>query len=266
MAEPKHMQHLPGSGLGLVFTDARGRVVFVDSNFLTMSGQSESSRLVGEMFARVVKADSNRVNELIQTVAKAGFVKGFELDLGVPPDSPIRVACSGVANYDEYSAFIGADLTLRDTRTGAPAEDTPPAQEDILARHIQQIEGTVESEAQREHEAEDMLLQSYFTAQAGALQVLLGRMGGARVQEKFEELINQSAAKNSWPLQCKGGLFVIDTSRMPSEALKSILDELVSYAGSVVGNRAIGLEMQKVDSQVSERARNLAQEAGIRLV
>jgi hypothetical protein len=257
MSSGKHTAGHP-SGLGLVFTDARGRIVFVDNSFLELVGQGETHRLVGEPFHKAIRATQDVVVGLIREIAQLGYVHEHPLTITRETGEQIETVCTGVATYDDQNIFIGADLSLRNPSFASPAETATHS--DVLGARIQQIEAEADQQI-----AEDRLLaQLYFTAQAGALLILLGRMGGQRVQELVEEIVNQRASSAGWPIQIKAGQFVIAPTGLPDEAYRTLLSAMIEYGRNIVGGRMLQQELRAVDALMKPAAQQVAEQAGLR--
>jgi len=249
------------SNLGLVFTDARGRVVFGDTHFLDLIGPDKAGLLVGQPLHKVMGADHQTVSELISAIGRSGYVRDQRLSITNLHGVQIVVACSGIATYDEQGAFIGVDVTLRDPDHTALPSMMLDTHGDILNARIQQIEFEAQSQGAEEKSA---LTNLYFAAQVSAVEVLVGRMGGPRMLEALEGQFNRSAGKNGWPIQLKGGRFVVDVVKTPAEAFRILLAELFEFAANIMGQRAIIDEMKLVDAHMKPDAQAIAAKAGLR--
>jgi len=249
---------LSDPGLGLIFTDAKGRIVFADNKFLNLIGQPEAGRLVGMPLDKVINVARDAVGGLIQDIAHAGYVHERTLTIQRGDGLLMQALCTGVASYDDRNAFIGADLTLRDPRHATVHQTA--THHDVLWTRIQQIEA--EADAQATHH--EVLAQLYFTAQISTIQVLLGRMGGPRVQEYVETFVNQASAGNNWPIQVKGGRFVISPSRVPDVAYAALLRGVIDYGAAIIGTRLMVYEMRALDSQMKPETCQVAAGLGLR--
>jgi hypothetical protein len=245
-------------GLGLIFTDAKGRIVFADNRFLALVGQPEARKLVGEPLDRVINVARDSIGGLIQDIAHAGSVHERTLTIQRGDGYLVQALCTGVASYDDRNAFIGADLTLRDPQHATTHQMV--THHDVLQTRIQQIEA--EADAQATHH--EVLAQLYFTAQISTIQVLLGRMGGPRIQQYVEDFLNQASAGNKWPIQVKGGHFLITASSMPDAAYAALLRGVMDYGSAIVGLRLLVHEMRALDGQMKPETCEVAAELGLR--
>jgi hypothetical protein len=246
------------SDLGLIFTDARGRVVFVDNRAMSLLGQVEAGRLVGEPLHSIMRVAFDVINALLADIARTGYVHERPLVITRSDGSRFETMFTGIASYDDQHTFIGADLTLRDPAALASTPLTTHG--DVLGVRIQQIE----AEADAQIAEEVLLAQLYVTALISAVQVLLARMGGKRVSEALEGVLNGRAVQAGWPFKMAGGQFIIDATNLPSEAYRALIDELIGYARNVTGSRLLFQEMRALEEQMTTAARDMASQFGMR--
>ena len=97
-----------------------------------------------------------------------------------------------------------------------------------------------------------------------AIQVLLGRMGGPRVREMVETLVNQAAQRHGWSVRLQGGHLSVSGGELPLSVYVVLLEQVVDYGASIVGQRAIVRELQAVDARMSAPLREMAGQVGLR--
>jgi hypothetical protein len=276
--------------LALLFTDARGRIVFVDNNFLEMLNYPSATSLVGIPLHKVAGIDANALSALMQDVARTGYVHERPLALNGPDGVAIQVLCSSVATYNPEGEFIGVDMTFNDAADATLEEDTAPVHGDVLQSRILQIHTEAEARAQAQADEataharlqadealaraanqasqraqeERIFKQLYFTAQVNALQVLLARLGGPRVHATLEDRLNKSAAKNRWPIRILGGQITIGDD-MPVEGYQALLGSVVDYGANVAGRDWMLQEIHTVDTRMDARTCEIADQAGLRI-
>jgi hypothetical protein len=194
----------------------------------------------------------------MRNVIKTGSVREQLLEVRDTAGVTFRVSCTGVATYDAGGTFIGADLTLRNIATDSTPDTQPAHQVDSLDILITQIQSEV-----KDLEEEESLLQSYFTAQIRALEVLLSRLLGLQFRDKLEACINGCAQRNGWRISMEDGLFMIDLNDTEAEVYHTLLTEAVAYMVSVVGQSVVAKEMQMVNEQMSAKTLELASQFGL---
>lgn len=292
MAFPTTRRNTRGSPLALLFTDARGRVVFVDTHFLELMNYTEATSLVGEPLHKVVSVDAPAIMSMMQDAARQGYVHERPLTLHNTSEGTLQVLCSSVATYNTDGEFIGVDMTFHHAADATDQEETSPEHGDVLQARIQQIHAEAESKAQaqraqeadtlnrmveadRQQRAEQIakeraelearvLPQLYFTAQINALQVLLARMGGPRIHATLENNLNKAASSSGWPIKILGGHLTVSEAGAPPEAYQALLRGVIDYGANIIGRAAVLDEMRAVDAAMNPRTCEIAESAGLR--
>ncbi|MBN1310501.1 MAG: PAS domain-containing protein [Anaerolineae bacterium] len=249
-----------GAVLCLVFTDARGRIVFADNNFLALIHRDDVGALVGEPLHKILGTDPRNIGELLSSIARMGYIRDHVLEIQIPDEESLNIACTGVATYDDQGILIGADLTLCDITDIEAANTHFIDSGDVLDARIDINSETAEQGVDREQ----TLALGYFTAQVAAVQKLLDRMGGPRVREMVETLVNQAANQHHWPVQLQGGRVHISGEGLSLDAYAVLLEQAVDYGTRIIGRQAILRELQTVDSQAASHLRELAGQVGLR--
>jgi len=256
LGEARKTQESP-SLLALLFTDGDGRIVFVDSNFLKMMDYSEAGLAVGEPLYKILGIERQICSKMMQTVAQNGFVHNWPLELQSSTGKPTAVTCTGIATYDERHTFIGMDMTIRVQTSTEPPNALPPHHRAVLNTRIRQIQTEVRSH-------EDRALKTYTVAQIGAVEILLARMAGPRINQTLEQSLNKLAAQRASGFHIQNGHVVFDEAVLDPNIYLTLLKEVHRYAVGIVGRRMVISEMQAVDEQVDEHSREIADQAGLR--
>lgn len=262
--EPPQMPQpssLPVSGLrvGLLFTDALGRVVFLDNQVLALLGQVRAGELVGEPLHIVFGISQSAADALMTEIARNGYIHDQPLVITRPDGTQVEMICTGIANTNDRHIFIGADFTLGEPN--AVALEKPTTHGDILAMRIQRIE----AEAAAQHIAKDAVqAHLYISGLIGAVHVLLARSGGQRIGQALENTVALRALKSSWPVKFTGGSLSITSPYLPPEAYRALIDEAIGYARGIVGEQLLLQEMHMLDAQMGPEARDVAGQFGMR--
>ena len=248
-----------GPGLGLLFTDARGRVIFLDNWVLAQLGHVEVGELVGEPLHTVFGVSQAAADALLKEISHEGYIHDRPLAIARPDGAQIEMVCTGIANYDDQRIFIGADVTLREPN-GAFTEQ-PATHGDVLAMRIQRIQAEADA---RQMAKDGLQAQLYLSALIDAVHVLLARTGGQRVAHALEDILNLRATQSSWPVKMTGGAFVFTSADVPPEAYQKLIYEAIGYARNVVGGRLLLQEMHALDDQMEPEVRHTAGWFGLR--
>jgi tRNA A-37 threonylcarbamoyl transferase component Bud32 len=221
----------------LLMTNMLGQVIFVDHHCLRMLKQAQSAArtIMGKTLAEVLGIPHQEAEKLVQTVSKQGRFDGMQLTVMDAQGGELDVVCSAVATYDNNKSFVGADFTLKPVWLEAVSSgDTPSDSE--------QLNSTGESN-----------LQVYFTTQYSALQQLLQQLGGRRVSEHLDAVINETASRNVWPVKAQGGKLTIDLKSSDADIYRALLAKSVTYCNSVIGERIVRKEMDRVDAGLNSQ-------------
>ena len=240
--EPQHTPH------ALLFTNIQGQVIFVNNFLLKLMGRGESEirSLIGRPVHEVLGIRPEAARQLIQEVARIGRVYSRAIDLRDRDGKLISVLCTGEATYDEKGDCIGADLSFRGTSEGVLAASSAA--------------GTAASM----DTADRTYLQLYFTSQLEALRVLLMRVGGQRLGQTMDRILNEACTRNSWTIKVTDGRVDIDPLGTETPVYHALLAKAVSYAQGVIGSKIVERQMREVDEQMGERSRDLASQLGLR--
>ena len=231
--------------VGLVFTDSLGHAIFVDGFFLKMTHRSASQArtLIGTPLHELLGVEQRTTQALLADIAKVGQVREVELDIQDSMGKAVKVFCSGAATYDERGKAIGADLSLRmAVEGGAGALSTPSSVFDT---------------------GERAFLHEYVAAHVNALRVLLIRVGGQKPADKLQQILNDTAERNDWPILLDASQLQIGAG-VRSDMFRALFSKAVATAATMVGKQMVLKQMDAVDQQLGAQAAELAQELNVR--
>jgi serine/threonine protein kinase len=233
--------------VGLVFTDSTGHVIFVDGFFLKMTHRSagQARTLIGTPLHDLLGVQQSVTQALLNDIAKVGQVREVELTIQDSLGKEVSVFCSGTATYDERSKPIGADLSLR-----AAVEGTS---------------GPISAPISVFDTGERQFLHEYVAAHINALRVLLIRMGGQKPADKLQQILNETAERNAWPIQMEASHLNVDDD-VRSDVFRALLSKAIASTASMVGKQMVVKQMDAVDQQLGAQATELAEELNIREV
>jgi hypothetical protein len=239
--EPQHTPH------GLLFTDVQGRVIFVNNHLLKLlnRAETEARRIVGRPMHELLGIEPEAARLLVQDIGKIGRVYSRPLEARDAHGSSILLLCTGEATYDDKGVCIGADLSLRSTAEPAAAAPSTP-------------------QAASYDTSEKSYIQLYFTSQIDALRVLLVRVGGPRLGNTLDRIIQETSERNGWPVVVHDGRVEADLRRVEVLVYHALLAKAVAYVVSVVGPALVERQMSLVDAHMGPRSLELASQMGLR--
>jgi serine/threonine protein kinase len=234
----------------LVMTNMLGQVIFLDHPCLTLlkRNQNEARNVIGKPLHEVLGIASKTTEQIIKDVSKNGRVEIQPLDIKDTRGKTLPVACTAVATYDDKRAFVGMDITLR------PIVSSPDVQ---LVIEYPTVEAHLDSK-------EESYIQTYFSQQINAIYNSLLQLGGKRVANNLENIINETAQRNVWPVTMQDGQVQVQLKSKDVDIYRALLAKGITYAASVVGERIVNKEMQKVDDQMDSRVIQFVKELRLR--
>jgi predicted Ser/Thr protein kinase len=240
--EPQHMPH------ALLFTDIQGQVIFVNGPLLRLVNRAEADvrSVIGRPLHEVLGIPSDAARSLVQDVARIGRLYNRGLDLRAGDGKTTPVLCTAEATYDEKGDCIGADLSLRAAVDAAATV----------------LDGA--KTPNRLDTGERTYLQLYFSSQVNALRVLLLRLGGPRLGETLDRILNETSVRNEWPVQVKDGKVEVDILKAETHVYHALLAKAVAYAVKVIGSKMVERQMNLVDEQMGQVSIDLANRLGLR--
>ncbi len=249
--EQQALTQLPmDASRAVVFTDARGRVVFVDSNFFKLMNRSDGgATVVGTPMHELLGIERNAAQDLLQEIGRNGMLSQRPIELRSSSGAAVHVSCSGVATYDDQRSFIGADLALIPAPTPAVEPVAPPqvevAEEPAIAADT------------------SILLQDYFLAHMHSLRELVARIGGNRLRQTYNTIVNDTATRNEWPITIQKDKFYVEVHHDDVEIYQGLLAKAVVYAVSVIGPNVVVREAGKVDQQLDAQTMEAGRSLGL---
>jgi len=219
----------------LLFTDIDGNVIFVDTFFLKLTGRPSSAvrSLVGQPAHKVLGIDKSEVEHWLGEASKIGQMHPHTVTIKDTANSDLHMLISGSATYDERGKCIGVDFTLRyaatEPGTEAPHLSTPSTVFDTQQK--QQVE-------------------VYFAAQIDAMRVLLVRLGGPKLAQHLEEIINDTAETNDWPVSMNGSEINTYLAELRLDVYRALLAKATMYASKVIGAKVVQKQVGAVENQL----------------
>lgn len=232
--------------LAILFTNAGGRVVFANRNFLQLSEESASRAVAGERLETVLSVDPQSVEKIITILVKGGMIDRVPVTLTTASGKSVPVLLSGTAAYGAKGDYIGADICLHHQFTpAAPDSPTIPSLKHtgVLRIYTAEVFSGTRTRGQT-------FIQAYVVAQVEVLQILLARMGGSEARNTLERTVNEVITGYAAPAQMTNGYLEFFQKSIDISIYRTVLQAAIHYARTAIGQRMVGQEMLKVDSQM----------------
>ncbi len=251
----------PLSSLAFVFTNAQGRIVFADRNFLGLAKREPGRPAIGESLNAALGIDADSAAALLRGAAQHKFFDRRPLSVRTSTGSLNGLWGAGVAVYDQQGGFIGADIVL-----ALPSTESKPTfprleHAEVLNSYLQQ------SLAEARLHKTKTFFQVYVNVQIDALQVLLARMGGPEMRNTLEQVINQAAKSHGVPVVMQDGHVEFGIqSAMFFNSYGTLLRAAISYAVDAVGKRMVGQEIQAINRQIDPGLREFVTQLDLHMI
>src|SRR5574341_724900 len=112
MTLPVRPPTAPLSALAFVFTNAQGRIVFTDRNFLSLAKREVRQPAIGETLSAALGIDAESAATLMRSISQNKYIDGRPLSVKTSTGSLGSLWGAGAAVYDPQNSFIGADIVL----------------------------------------------------------------------------------------------------------------------------------------------------------
>lgn len=235
---------------GLVFTNVMGHVVYVNSAFLrmVMRSEGEARTIAGKPLFEVLGIEKETSDEMIDDAARIGNIHGKKMNLKDANGENLSVSTSAMATYDDKGELVGIDFSLQLlSGTGSLDFESEPLEDDFST-------------------GEKSYIEFYFGSQLDALRALLVKVGGPRLGNTLERIINETAERNNWELTYESGKVKNQLQSTETYVYNALLVKAMTYAISVIGVDIVKKQVNAVDEQLGEKAKQLSLKLGIKEV
>ena len=234
--------------LAIIFTNAGGKVVFANRNFLHLTEASAERAVSGEQLHAILPIESRPMATIIAIITGSGFIDKLPVSVRTANGGTIPVLFSGVAAYSASGDYIGADIFLH--RRFIPADPNSPTvpalkHTAVLKTYMAEIFAGTRTQGYT-------FIQAYVVGQIEVLQVLLARMGGPESRNTLERIINEILRKYAVPASMKSGYLEFHQKSIDISIYRLVLQAAIRYARDSIGQRIVGQEMMKVDNQLDQ--------------
>lgn len=232
----------------LLMTNMLGRVIFVDNQCLRIlkRHQHEARNIIGKSMHEVLGCDEAEIKQFLADISQAGQVDGMRLHITDAHGTPRQVLLSAIGTRDEDDKFVGADITL----------EVVPDANDAMTEVFSSVQKPADSR-------EENFLQMYFKTQVDTLHEMLKQWAGKRVARNLEEIINETGQRNVWPVSMKDGHITVQLRRSDTDIYRALLARAISYAASIIGDKLVIKELQRVNKNTDPNVLRFVQHLGL---
>jgi hypothetical protein len=231
----------------LLMTNTLGQVIFVDQPCLRLLKRhhNEARNIIGKPVHEVLGLDRSITDSFIQQVGKRGRVEQQKVDIKDAFGTSISVMWSATATQDDKNAFVGADISLR------------PIQDVIVNNNdFQTMDRRVDT-------TDETYLQNYFIKQMQSLRASMVALGGKRLGNNLDKIINDTAQRNVWPVTMADGKIDIGLRSNDADIYRALMAKGIAYAVTLVGKKIVIKGMKDVDKQLDARILQVVSELKI---
>ena len=246
--------------LAIIFTNASGKVVFANRNFLHLTEEVPAKAVAGEQLQNMLPIESRSMATIVAVITASGFIDKLPVSVLTTTGAALPVLFSGVAAYGAQGDYIGADIFLHRRFTPAdPDSPTVPALKHtaVLKAYVAEIFAGTRTQGYT-------FMQAYVVGQIEMLQVLLARMGGSEARNALERTVNEVLVKHAVPASMRNGYLEFNQKSIDISIYRLVLQSAIRYARDVIGQRIVSQEMLKVDSQLDKGLLQLLTQVDLR--
>lgn len=233
----------------LLMTNMLGFVIFVDNQCLNLLKRhhNEARYIMGKSMQEVLGIDAKIAKQILDTINSKGELDNVHLSITDSKGKAQEVSLSALATRDDDGTFVGADIHLQHLPKDS---DAPPSEEFVT---VQQMMDTQER----------AYLQEYFITQLEALYELMVNWAGKKVAVYMQDIINETAQRNVWPVTMEKGHVTAELKKTDVEVYQALLARGMVYAASIIGQNQVIKEMQYINKKTNPNVLNFAKTLGL---
>jgi hypothetical protein len=254
---------------GLVFTNNRGQIIFVNQPFLELLGFDRRAAIMGKALHQVLGVGSGDVSDLVETSRDRGdATRSVRLGVLDKQGTEHCLMLESMPAFDSSNRFLGLNIIVKSIHesvfTSQQLTVKPVISQDAAERYATACPLPVGE--QKIEETKGERLREFFTEQIDGLQILMARVAGLRVREAMEMIFNETTQKHLWPAAMVDGNVYLDRVAEDPAIYAVLLRELANYAAVVIGWNTVSVEMRQVENRFDASIIALAIESGLRQV
>ena len=245
----------------LLNTDIEGRIINVSKNFLHFTNNSLPERYLGKPIKDALSLNEDEYNSITDICSRGGFVINRDIKVSAGQKMPVPLLLTAVGSVTGQDYF-GLDIILQLPNYSAEAYPLD-AESDAIAQGILRRTGQQTKE-------NSSYLTEYFISHIGAFYELANQPGSNFNATAMAREINETAAKNNWPIRVTGREVTIEPGfdNFDNAELLKALPVLYQIAEKFTINatnaKAVADQTQKADRLMSKNTLLAAKNFGLR--
>jgi hypothetical protein len=245
----------------LINTDVDGKILNISKNFLQFTNNSLPERYLGKHVKDILGLSVDEFNSITDICSRGGFVINQDVKVSAGQKMPVPLLMTAVGSLTSHDYF-GLDIVLQLPNYSAEAYPLDPESNAITQNMLRRT-------GQQTKENSSYLTE-YFTTQIGAFYELVNESGGNLSVSGMAGEINETAAKNNWPIRVSGqevtiepGFDNFDNAEL-LKALPVLYQIAEQFTIKATSAKAVAEQTQKTDRLLSKNALLAAQNFGLR--
>ena len=223
--------------LARLHTNAAGNVLFANNNFLELMQYPTMSQIILSPLSEVMGLAPEVATRFLSVIKSGGEIQELITVTRSSDNALLERDCIGQAKYDQMNMYIGANFLLY-------------SQEEV---------------SQFRHSLSEIdLTKMYFIEQIEAMQVLIARMMGVKLQQALVIAINDMAIDNGWDIKLVEGQIDIRPGFEDVDAFQYVLKNVQSHVSDILGKKIVMYEISQLEDSMSQEMVSVADATGLR--
>jgi hypothetical protein len=218
---------------GVLFSNANHNVIFLNKTLQTMLKYPESamSVLIGKPVHEILGISEEQYQQFARQVIAHGKVNELPVELQSHAGQTLTMLAEGITNKGVDGTFIGIDYSFRE------------------AVGIQTtVSGTANAiPIELAHE----VVRFYFKRQMEGLYQTMTNMGGNKLGNLLNEVVNTTAQRQQWNVSMTGNKITDDADSLTMDAYEGILYKAAAYVRKVLGETILTKQVEKVNQKTN---------------
>jgi hypothetical protein len=224
-------QSLPVNGI--LFSNAKHQVIFLNKTLQMMLNYPESAItfFVGKPVHEILGIREDQYQTIAKQIIEQGQVENLPIELSDQSNQKLRVIAKGTLNKDNKGEMIGIDYTFYEELEGS--------------NKVVGKASSIPSELAHE------VVRFYFKRQLEGMYQVTTNIGGRKLGDLLNEVINTTAQQQQWNITMQGDKITDDPTSLTIESYEGLLFKVASYVSKVLGQSIMIKQVEKVNAKTN---------------